>query len=134
MPDSADDIAAAERRGDPYLVFSAPEGRRRVLSLPNSWDRATIGRGLSADVVLSWDNDVSRTHAELCRFGDEWVLIDEGLSRNGSFVNDERVSGRRALHDGDRLRFGATVVSFHAPFQVADPTRTATVVDREPPA
>jgi pSer/pThr/pTyr-binding forkhead associated (FHA) protein len=133
MPEPSDEIAAAERRGDPYLVFAGPEGRERVVSLPDSWERATVGRGLSADVCLSWDDDVSRIHAELCRFGDEWVLIDEGLSRNGSFVNGERIGGRRALLDGDRLRFGKTEVGFHAPFQIADPTRSATAVDLDPP-
>ena len=78
----------------------------------------TIGRSLSADVVLSWDEDVSRIHTELRRMGVEWVLVDEGLSRNGSFVNGERVEGRRLLDDGDELRFGQTLLRYRAPFQV----------------
>ena len=32
-------------------------------------------------------------HAELERVGEEWTLADDGLSRNGSFVNGERVVG-----------------------------------------
>ena len=48
------------------------------------------------------------------------MLVDEGLSRNGSFVNGERVDGRRLLDDGDELRFGQTLLRYRAPFQVAE--------------
>ena len=40
------------------------------------------------------------------------MLVDDGLSRNGSFVNGERVVGRRRLRDGDRLAFGETPVLY----------------------
>ena len=66
MP-GGDEIAAAERQGDPYLVYADAHGRRRVLSLPDSWHRITIGRGMSTDVPLTWDPDASRVHAELVR-------------------------------------------------------------------
>ncbi len=136
MPSEADEteLAEAERRGDPYLVYHSPDGRQRVLSLPDSWSAVTIGRSLSADVVLSWDEDVSRIHTELRRMGVEWVLVDEGLSRNGSFVNGERVEGRRLLDDGDELRFGQTLLRYRAPFQVSDQTRAATAPDLGPSA
>jgi pSer/pThr/pTyr-binding forkhead associated (FHA) protein len=123
------DLTEAERRGDPYLIYRDSDGRQRVLSLPDSWSAVTIGRSLSADVVLSWDEDVSRIHTELRRMGVEWVLVDEGLSRNGSFVNGERVEGRRLLDDGDELRFGRTLLRYRAPFQVSDQTRAATAPD-----
>ena len=57
-------------------------------------------------------------HAELERVGEEWALADDGLSRNGSFVNGERVAGRRRLDDGDALRFGDTPVLYRAPSEV----------------
>jgi hypothetical protein len=119
----AQQIAAAERQGDPYLLYHNAEKRQMVLSLPDSWERVTIGRGLGADLVLSWDEDVSRVHAELQRMGDEWVLVDEGLSRNGSYLNGDKVEGRRMLRDEDELRFGQTVVRFKAPFQARGETR-----------
>ena len=116
------ELAEARRRGDPYLVYDDGEGRQRVLSMPDTWKRVTIGRGMASDVPLSWDAGVSTVHATLERLGDDWVLVDEGLSLNGSFVNDERVEGRRRLLDADRLRVGATAIGFHAPFQVVDKT------------
>jgi len=54
-------------------------------------------------------------HAQLEPVGSDWALIDDGLSRNGTFVNGERVAGRRRLRDGDRLCFGETPVLFRAP-------------------
>lgn len=118
---------AARRRGDPYLVYRDHHGRLRVLSLPETWNRVVVGRSLNVDLVLSWDQEVSGLHAELQRLGDDWLLVDDGLSRNGSYVNGERVTGRRRLRDGDRLGFGGTDMRFQAPFQ----TRHETVVARE---
>jgi hypothetical protein len=40
------------------------------------WDRVTIGRGMGADIPLTWDPDVSRVHAELSRLADDWTVID----------------------------------------------------------
>ena len=42
-------------------------------------------------------------------------MVDDGLSRNGTYVNGERVNGRRRLTDGDRIVFGETPVTFRAP-------------------
>jgi diguanylate cyclase (GGDEF)-like protein len=53
------------------------------------------------------DGSLSRVHARVRRVGAEYHLEDAG-SRNGVFVNDERVE-RAALHDGDRVRLGSAV-------------------------
>jgi hypothetical protein len=119
------ELANAKRCGDPYLVYRDAHARQRVLSLPDTWDRITIGRGMGADVALTWDPDVSRVHAELSRLADDWTVIDDGLSRNGTFVNDQRVEGRRRLMDGDVLRCGATQLVFQSPFQADDQTRAS---------
>ena len=102
-----------------------------MLSLPETWSRVVVGRSLNVDLVLSWDEEVSGLHAELQRLGDDWLLVDDGLSRNGSFVNGERVSGRRRLRDGDRLSFGTTEMRFQAPFQTAHETVVAREVVRD---
>jgi hypothetical protein len=127
-PEDTPELAAARRCGDPYLVYRDAHARQRVLSLPDTWDWITIGRGMGADVALTWDRDVSRVHAELARLADDWTVIDDGLSRNGTFVNDRRVEGRRRLMDGDVLRCGATTLLFHSPFQADDQTRAAQTV------
>jgi FHA domain len=96
-PEDTPELAAARRCGDPYLVYRDAHARQRVLSLPDTWNRVTIGRGMGADVALTWDPDVSRVQAELSRLADDWTVIDDGLSRNGTFVNDQRVEGRRRV-------------------------------------
>jgi hypothetical protein len=77
-------------------------------------------------VRLDFDPEVSRIHAELVSVGGGWTVLDDGLSRNGTFVNGERVVGRRRLADGDALRFGATVVLFRAPGEQSEETAIAT--------
>jgi pSer/pThr/pTyr-binding forkhead associated (FHA) protein len=105
---------AAVRRGAPFLVYRDGDGGQRVVGLEGR-HRLSVGRDPDADVSLSWDTKVSRLHAELECVGSQWTVIDDGLSTNGSFVNGERVAGRRRLADGDALRFGATQILFRAP-------------------
>jgi len=42
-------------------------------------------------------------------------VIDDGLSRNGTYVNGERVTTRQRLRDGDVVRAGSTVIVFRDP-------------------
>jgi pSer/pThr/pTyr-binding forkhead associated (FHA) protein len=79
---------------------------------------ATIGRGPSADVVIDGDLLVSRLHSTLEHVAGVWTIVDNGLSRNGTFVNDRRVAGRVQLHDRDEIRVGSTVLTFCAPSEV----------------
>ncbi len=65
--------------------------------------RFTIGRGPENSLCIP-ASVVSRSHAELIRIGDDFLLRDLG-STNGSFVNGVRVS-EQMLNDGDLLRFG----------------------------
>ena len=104
----------AERRGLPFLLWREPDGQR-ILSLDPARTRVTVGRGPEVDIALEVDEQVSRLHAEIERIGGEWTVSDDGLSRNGSFLNGDRVGGRRRLADGDELRFGSTIVVFRAP-------------------
>lgn len=119
----------AERRGSPFLVYRDAEGLQLIRELDGGRERLTVGRSEAADVNLDFDPEVSRVHAELERLGDDWTLADDGLSRNGSFVNSERVVGRRRLRDGDALRFGDTLVLFRSPAQAGD-EETVPATDR----
>jgi len=120
----------AERLGQPFLLYRDGAGVERLLPLA-AVDRATVGRGPEVDVALDPDSEVSRLHAELERIGGAWVLADDGLSQNGSYVNGERVPGRRRLRDGDLLRFGGTELQFRTPGEESTgATRPAEESDR----
>jgi pSer/pThr/pTyr-binding forkhead associated (FHA) protein len=118
----------AERRELPFLVWRTPDGQR-ILTLSEERPRCTVGRGDEVDVALDFDEQVSRLHAEIERIGGAWTVADDGLSRNGSFANGERISGRRRLVDNDELRFGATIVLYRAP-QSASGSATVAAPDR----
>jgi FHA domain-containing protein/regulatory LuxR family protein len=105
----------AERAGRPFLAYRDEDGERHLLLIGPEVSELWIGRSPSADVQLTWDEEVSSLHAQVEVIRDECTLVDEGLSRNGSFVNNERVAGRRHLRDGDILRFGRTLTLFRAP-------------------
>jgi pSer/pThr/pTyr-binding forkhead associated (FHA) protein len=118
----------AERRGLPFLVWRDPDGQR-ILTLDESKPRCTVGRGPEVDVGLDFDEQVSRLHAEIERIGGDWTVADDGLSRNGSYVNGERIGGRRRLVENDELQFGATIVLYRAP-QPASGSATVAAPDR----
>jgi pSer/pThr/pTyr-binding forkhead associated (FHA) protein len=117
----------AERAGRPFLVFRDGDGEQAIVPVAAEAE-LWVGRGPSADVRLGWDEEVSALHAQIEVVRDECTLVDDGLSRNGSFVNEERVHGRRHLRDGDALRFGRTVVTYRRP---GDEAPEATVVASE---
>ena len=118
-------LRAADREGLPFLAFKDGSDDLQIRPL-GDLDRITIGRSESHRLALSWDPEVSRTHAQLELVGDNWTLVDDGLSRNGSFVNGERVTGRRRLEDGDMVRIGRTQILFRAP---GVPTESTVVAD-----
>jgi hypothetical protein len=104
-----------EREGVPFLILRDRDGTQRLIVLERDRARLTVGRSEDCDIALTWDAEVSRVHAELERIGPGWTVDDGGLSRNGSFLNGERLSERRRLKDGDTLRFGDTAVVYRQP-------------------
>jgi pSer/pThr/pTyr-binding forkhead associated (FHA) protein len=104
----------AERRGRPFLVFRDGDGGQRLLDLAGT-ERLSVGRGAGNELSLPWDTEVSRLHAELEAIAGEWTVSDDGLSRNGTFVNGNRISGRTRLRDGDLLRVGQTSIAYRRP-------------------
>jgi pSer/pThr/pTyr-binding forkhead associated (FHA) protein len=103
---------AAERRGTPLLVYLDGEGRQRIFELGDGGQTACIGRDPEAEVPLTWDTEVSRAHAIVERLAGCWTLVDDGLSRNGTFLGGERLRGRRRLRDGDAITVGRTTLVF----------------------
>ena len=97
--------------GSPFLVHLDGDGRQRLVELGDArlgehrtlaLDRRPLAlghRGLAPARVLEHE-------------GGEWTIADEGLSRNGSFVNGHRLRGRRRLCDGDAIKIGGTLIVF----------------------
>lgn len=116
----------AERLGRPFLLYRLADGSEELFSLEDEQRPIAIGRGEGCDVRLVLDPEASRLHAQLERLGDTWVVVDDGLSRNGTFVNGERIAGRHRLANGDVLRCGDSLLTFRDPSGVSyESTRPA---------
>jgi hypothetical protein len=119
----------AERAGQPFLLYLGGDGKQQLFFFEPELDQVSVGRSKSAGVALDWDEEVSRLHARFERIQDEWTVVDDGLSRNGTFVNGQRLSGRRRLSNGDTVRFGSTTMTF----RTSGIDEQATAVAREMP-
>ncbi len=123
----------AERGGRPFLVYRDGDGEQRILVVENGTRELWVGRGEAAGLRLDWDAEVSTLHAQIEVVGDECTLLDDGLSRNGSFVGEERTHGRRHLRDGETLRFGRTRVLYRRPGGDGRSAPEATAIASETP-
>lgn len=94
------------------VYVSNESGRRRYWDFPASASRLTVGRSEQADVTLSGDHQVSRLHATFEMIAGEWTVVDDGLSRNGTYVNGQRITGRRRLRHKDVILVGETALTF----------------------
>ena len=72
----------------------------------------SIGRSTDADVTLAHDPRVSRLHAQLDYIAGAWLVVDDGLSANGTYVESERVAGRQRIDLGDVIAVGDTRLRF----------------------
>ena len=104
----------------PKLRMEAGPGVGAMVELRTG--RCLIGRAEDCDLVVD-DTKVSRRHAEISMEAQRWFLADLG-SRNGTFLNGERVGGeRKPLSTGDEIQLGAVAV-----LRFEDPATTVTDV------
>ena len=95
----------AERKGARLRILEPPEQQGEIYPLG---DEITVGRGGGCGIVLTADQFVSTVHARMFRRGGD-VFVEDLGSRNGTFVNGERVTTARQVRRGDRVQFGQTV-------------------------
>ena len=117
-PSELQERLAAERSDTPFVELRDSDGIQHLI--PLAGERITVGRSPASGLALPWDAQVSRTHASLECIDGVWTLLDDGRSTNGTFVNEERVQGRRTLRHLDVIRVGATRLRFHDPSETTD--------------
>jgi pSer/pThr/pTyr-binding forkhead associated (FHA) protein len=122
----------AERRETPFLLYRDADGAQRIVDLDAVAERLTIGRDPASGIVLDWDGEVSRVHAALERVGNEWTLVDDGRSRNGTYLEGERLHGRARIRDGDAFRVGRTTLVFRSPSREESKQTLAARVEAPP--
>jgi len=88
---------------EPRLVVERAPGHAPGMEY-DVGEGAVLGRGDQAEIRLD-DPFASARHARLIRQGGIVVLEDLG-STNGTYLNEELLSGPQPLHPGDRVRIG----------------------------
>lgn len=79
--------------------------------IPLTRPSVILGRHPDCDIVLDL-GPVSRQHARVLEIGGEYY-VEDLHSRNGTFVNEQRLEGRRRLAENDEIRICDVVFSFH---------------------
>lgn len=88
---------------EPRLVVEHAPGHSPGIAYDLT-EGATLGRG---DVEITLDDQfASSRHARITRQGRAIVIEDLG-STNGTYLNDELLTGPQLLHDGDQIRIAS---------------------------
>jgi sigma-B regulation protein RsbU (phosphoserine phosphatase) len=90
-----------------YLYVTAPGMAAKKVSL----DRpvTTIGRSSVNDLPIS-DKMLSRQHARIVKDADGSLTVEDLGSRNGTFLNGDRLTTLQALKPGDRITVGGVTL------------------------
>ena len=89
-----------------YLAVVAGDKPGQRIRLSNQ--PVMIGRAEPSDWILD-DDEISRTHCQICLAFDEVIVIDQ-QSSNGTFIEGKRLTEATALPVGARLQIGTHVI------------------------
>jgi len=109
------------------IVNGPYRGREKTLG-----DKAiTIGRDAEAGVQIL-DRSASRFHAEVFPVGGMWFVRDLE-SKNGTYVNDEKVGDEELLREGDVIKIGSTELAFESGAALTDDESSSRISYRDDP-
>lgn len=91
------------------LTIESKDGRVLNHLIPVS--EAVLGRA-GPIPLLAEDEEASRKHARVSVTPDGYLQVEDMGSANGTFVNEERLAGRRKLQSCDVVRLGKTNIQF----------------------
>ena len=98
------------------VKVKSADGRSRFFEIPEN-AVLTIGRSDAADIVLD-DMTVSRRHA-VVGAAENGCFIEDNSSTSGTWINGERISGRRTVLPSDNIKIGGFELSVSAGTQAA---------------
>jgi hypothetical protein len=94
---------------DPRLLVERGPGQPIGRAYGITGGGVTLGRG---DVEIQLEDPfASSRHARVSRQG-HVVVLEDLESTNGTYLNDELLTGPQPLHDGDRIRIGDSEFSY----------------------
>ncbi len=98
-------------------IMSGPDDGRKVRFRQRDGDGSaepdgtwvlTLGRRDDCDLCLPFDTQISRLHARLKCAATGQRILEDGGSRNGTFVGKQLVEGAVYIEDGVMFRIGRT--------------------------
>jgi pSer/pThr/pTyr-binding forkhead associated (FHA) protein len=96
-----------ETKEPPVLVML--EGEFAPMQWVLNADEMILGRDDTCDIVIP-ERQISRQHLAFRRINDAAFLIEDLGSRNGTWVNGNRLTGSRQLADGDEIHIALKVL------------------------
>ena len=112
-PPPSEPPPAARPQRKPTLVGSLTPDDEPDNVFPLLDPECVIGRKQTKEVAFAVnDGSISSKHAKLHRTADGFYIEDLG-SKNGTFVNGEKVTEKRLLADGDLIRLGKVIMTFN---------------------
>ena len=117
-------VRTVHRFGYAFQAESAPMPHQAAAAIsgPNAWllgrtaevallpGENVLGRE-GEGIILMKSSTVSRRHARIV-INAKGALIEDLKSKNGTFVNDRRVSGPTPVTEGDHVRIGSLLFTF----------------------
>ena len=104
---------AVREQGHAYVRYR-DGGDYNAVALDPAASPIYIGRDAGCGVRIVNDARVSRRHARLIFGAGQWS-IEDGPSRNGTYVEGERTTGEQILEDATTFTVGKTLLSLHVP-------------------
>lgn len=87
-------------------------GKSRMVEIPEN-SVLSLGRLESSDIVLN-DMAVSRRHATIFSNGGE-CFIEDNASTAGTWINGEKILGRRKISNSDKIKIGSFEITVSIP-------------------
>ena len=100
------------RRRKKELLITFPDGHNRAVPLDQP--ALTLGRSTDNDLGYPEDSGLSRRHLAFEKEGEEWFVRDLG-SKNGTFLNGDRIQDKRVLRPGDKITASHLQLVFQTP-------------------
>jgi sigma-B regulation protein RsbU (phosphoserine phosphatase) len=86
------------------------KGAQQGTTITLEWERTILGRNADCQVILNVPA-VSREHAVIRKVEGKYY-IEDMKSRNGTFVNNQEISGRTLLKNNDRIKICDNLIAF----------------------
>jgi pSer/pThr/pTyr-binding forkhead associated (FHA) protein len=92
-----------------HLSLVRGKGTKQEIDIDSA---VTIGRDERNTLGLFKDSAIAQHHADVVREEGRYIIEDKGSSA-GTIVNQEKITGRHALEDGDIIDIGGTRIVFN---------------------